>query len=116
MKLNQVLGDGEAESESHVFSRIGTVVLKEAVKDMRQKCGIDPNSRVVKADLDSTVDSCSMDSNSAFSRRELHGIGQEIPEDLLHALSVRSHNADVRGNSADQLHSLDLRRRLNGFQ
>ena len=74
--------------EPAVPPRGGGVGLAEAVEDVGEELGLDADAGVDDADLDVRVDPLQEDLDLAALGRELDGVGEEVPDDLLEAGGV----------------------------
>src|SRR5690242_8169266 len=96
---------------------------------MRQKLRIDALSRVPNSDLSKRVRAFQRNIDTAVRRRELNGIGQQVPHDLLQSSRItgdlgnglqsaaqlnafclrgRTHDIDCIENHTDKIQRLDL--------
>jgi hypothetical protein len=90
--------------------------LAKAVKNVRQKVGLDSLPSIAYRDFDMRVHSLDDDVNSAMLRGKFERVCEEIPENLLEPISVSEHDPtdariggckpDVLGNSG-RPHRLD---------
>src|SRR5579872_2046499 len=96
MQLDQRLDDREAQSQSAITARDRRITLPKAVEHEGQKLGLDTNAGVLDDDLDVRVHTLQNHLDSAARRRELHGVGEEIPQYLLQAVGVATNPADAR--------------------
>src|ERR1044071_239561 len=88
MQFGEVLGNGEPEPEAAVVTRERRVRLAEAFKYVWQEVGRDTSTRVADGDFDVRVDACQAQLHLAALRRELNGVRQEIPDELLQAVGI----------------------------
>ena len=72
------------------------VGLAEAVEDVRQEFGLDAHAGVDDADLDVRVDPLQQHLHLAALGRELHGVGEQVPDDLLEPCGVAGDGARER--------------------
>ena len=75
--------DGQPEAQSSIAAGDRAVRLMKAIEDVRQ--GIWPDARAIVGDrdFDLTLGAAKRDRNVAALRRELDGIGEQIPDHLL---------------------------------
>ena len=81
--FNDLMGDREAEAEPTMPPGRRAVGLPEAVEHMRKKIRPDPFACIADDDFDVIGSPCDRDINAAIFRRELDGVAQEVPDDLL---------------------------------
>ena len=81
--LDQILDDCQAEAQPAVVTRRRCVTLAEALEDVRQDVGGNALTRVAHVDLHVAVDLAQHDLDAAAARRELDGVAQQVPDDLL---------------------------------
>jgi hypothetical protein len=79
--LGEVLDDGEPQAQAVVPSRRAAVGLAEAVEDVGEELGLDAHAGVDDADLQMRIDPLEEHLHLAALRRELDGIGEQIPDD-----------------------------------
>ena len=121
--------DGQADPEAPVPSRGARVGLPEVLEHVGKKLRRDALAAVGDDHLEIGLHAVQVDANRPSLRSELHGIGEQIPDDLLEPVAVASHQGagavDVRSDRQalgihggthaldDQLHDVaevDLRR------
>jgi hypothetical protein len=71
-----------------VLARDSAVGLPEALEDVGQKFGADPCARVGDGDLGAVARAREPHLDRALARRELDGVREEVPEDLLETVGV----------------------------
>lgn len=88
MKLNQVAHDRQAQAQAAVLARDRRILLAETVEHVRQEPGLDADAAV--GDLDHGVLARAREPHPdrAARRRELDGVGQQVPHTLLQAARV----------------------------
>jgi hypothetical protein len=96
MQLHELLGQGQAEPRALLLAGVLTPHLAELLEDRRLILGRDPDSGVADGDGDHAIGRRDGEADSAPLRGELHGIGQEVQQDLLHLPLVRDNVADLR--------------------
>src|SRR6266478_1314054 len=107
VQLDDVAHDGQAEPEAPVGTGRRAVRLLEALEDARQELRPDALARVAHGDLDVRVEPFEHHLDAPALRRELDGIGEEIPRDLLQPLGVACDRTSFRVE--DRLHPDVLR-------
>src|SRR5262249_36311935 len=96
VELHQASGEGEAEAGALTLARVVGTHLTELLEHCGLILGGDADARICHGDLDhSPVEDRGQGDGASF-RRELHGIGQEVEEHLLHLALVGHHLADAR--------------------
>ncbi len=113
VQLNQMFADRQSESQSRVLPRDGRVGLAEAVEDKRQKGLIDAHAVVADADFGMLLDVLDLDLDSAALRRELHGVGQQIPDYLAQPVWIAIGKARRGGRDFHDRNALRVCRRLH---
>ena len=88
MHLDQMLHDREPETEPAVTAPRAPVLLPESIEYERQNVGRDSLALVGHRDLDHTVDPGYPYFDGCPLLRELHGIAEQIEDDLLEALRI----------------------------
>ena len=93
-------GDRESESRTAVRARVAAVSLHERLKDPLEKPRRDPDPRVPHGDvrprsarcrlvfLGGLLEVAAVHADATRRGRELHGVREEVDEDLLHAVLV----------------------------
>ncbi len=79
--------------------------MRETLEDVRQEFRRDAFARVADADLDVRVDARQHELHAPALRRELHGVGDEIPDDLLQPIRVAVHGHTERLDDGLQAHA-----------
>src|SRR5262249_61362705 len=77
--------------------------LAESVEDKGEKLRLDPRAGVAHRDRNVRALAFKTDSDLPSSRRELDGVGQEVPDDLLQAVGRSWHRASRPAAPTDQL-------------
>src|SRR5215510_2007735 len=90
MQLDQVFDESKAEAEAAVPSGARRVGLSEAVKDVRQEISADAFARVGHGDANVRIHALQARFDAASLRRELDGVGEQVPDHLLQAGGVTS--------------------------
>ena len=88
--------DRQPESESAVLPRRRPVGLAERLEDVREEFARDSAARVGDRDLDTRRRATHTHVNRAVVRRELDGVGQQVPHDLLQPRGVTLNRGDRR--------------------
>src|SRR6266852_1924783 len=94
MQLHELPDEGEAQAETAERARIRAVPLAEAVKHVGKKCRLDAHAGVRDGDLRCSTRLHQPNLHAAPLGRELQGIGQQVPQDLLQASRVAQNRAD----------------------
>ena len=112
MQLDEPSHDREPEPGAPVPAAQGRLHLIEGVPDPRELIARDPDSRVLHGDPHLVLVAPRRDRDAAAVGRELHGVGQEVHEDLLQPLRIgvdggrvgpdRVHDVDVLGLRRDR--------------
>src|SRR5262245_35353877 len=105
--------DGESQSQSTLMTVRPTVLLPEALEDVRQKLRLDPLPVVGDGDLDVRIGALKSDLHAPAIRREFDRIGKQVPYDLLQTLRVTRHRVRRRVEQRAQVDPLRLRRRAD---
>src|SRR5919204_10165 len=85
--------------------RAPAVALAEAVEDVGEEVGVDAGARVRDRHLGLAVRARESHAHAPARGRELDGVREEVPEDLLQALGVAR---DLRGRVVEARLNLDL--------
>jgi hypothetical protein len=88
MVLDQVLYDRKSQSKAGSAPRPGGILLPEAVEDVGEELGLDPDASVGHRDLDVRVHALQQDLDPAIPPGELDCVGQEVPHHLLQPVRV----------------------------
>ena len=88
VKFDQLLHDGKPEAQAAMPAGRGGIRLAEAVKDVGQEFGLDAFAGVGDADFQVGIDPLAAAPGPARPGRELDGVGEQIPEDLLEAIGI----------------------------
>lgn len=84
MHVDHALRNGEAEPQPAIFRSDGAAPLLEGVEDPRLHVCFDPDAGVGEIDHDAMLSVVAgSDAQLATRRRELHGVLNDVPEDLL---------------------------------
>src|ERR1700759_4981548 len=75
--------NGQPQPQPAVFPCGAAVGLTETVKDIRQKLSIDTGPGVADRDFKVRFDALKLHLYLSASGRELDGVGEQIPDDLL---------------------------------
>src|ERR1044072_7275371 len=116
VQLDEVADDGEPEPEAAVDARRGLVALAEAVEEVRYKRRSYPGARVLHGDARVRALAPDVCAHLAADGRELDGVREEIPEDLLQTPRVAHDGADARLELGAQGDVLGRRRVAHGVQ
>src|SRR5438067_753978 len=127
--LDQVAHDRQPEPQPPVRARARAVGLPEALEDVRQEVGRNPDARVTHADHGVMRVAREPDGDAPAARRELDGVGDEVPDDLLQPVAIAAHGTDAVvelalegdllrvGRRTDRVDgALDGRRQVDGRQ
>src|SRR5205085_1134601 len=94
VELDDVLHDGQAESEAAVRARRAAVALTEALEDQRKELAADALAGVGDGDAHGVaLRLIGANGDRAARRRELHRVGKKVPDYLLQALGVAGGDA-----------------------
>src|SRR5262245_7190262 len=85
---DEIVDDRQPQPETTVPARGRTVRLAKSVEDVRKKGGIDADPAIGDRNADAPINLLSADRDSSVIRRELDGVRQQIPQDLLQARRV----------------------------
>ncbi len=105
----------QPQAETAVRSGAGGIGLSEAIKDIGKKIGGDPHPGVGDPDVNVEVGSLHLNGNAPLFRRELDGIRQKIPDDLLKPIGIGQDGDRRIGESERDRNPLGVGRRLNGL-
>ena len=94
-----------------MLPRHAAVGLAEALEDMRQEFGGQPDARVADRDFDARVDPLEAQLNLPVLRRELHRVGEQVPDDLPQPIGIAGDRAHVRIDHRVNLDPLGVRGR-----
>src|SRR3990172_1345626 len=106
VQLDELSRDGKPHAQTPGGPRARRVPLSEAFEDEGKELGVDAETGVDNCDLDGGIDGLDVHPNPAMLRRELDGVGEEVPDYLLHSLWI-SHYLATRG-VLDELESYVL--------
>jgi hypothetical protein len=93
VQLHELLGQRQAESRALLLASVLAPHLAELLEDGRLVLGRDADPRVADGDRDGAVGRRGGEADPATLRGELHRVGKEVQQDLLHLPLVRH---DVR--------------------
>ncbi len=96
---DDVLRDREADAETLRTCRRGFELTK-TFEDEREKSRGNSGSVVLDDPLQVGLDATDRDLHVTAVRRELHGVREEIPHDLLQAMSIAAHPRSRQGSGA----------------
>ncbi len=96
MQIDEVMHERQADTETAVRPRAAAVRLPEALEDVRQRSGWNALPRVAHHDLDVEVAAAELELHHAAGGRELHGVLQQVADDLAQPLGIRHHDGEVR--------------------
>ena len=115
MQVHEVADDGESQAESGVSARCAGAGLAEWFEHVGQKPRGDTLAGVADPNLELAVGPCRPQRNGAAWPCVLHGVGQQVPDDLLQSRRVPDHRAGIRREPAFNHHALRLRTRTQTF-
>ena len=115
MHLDQVAHDGESEAQASLHARAGAVRLAEAIEHVGQEIECDSHAGIGDHDLDMAVPPLQADGHLSLARRELDGVGEQVPHHLLQAIRVAVEVARLVAQVEDDLELLRFRRRADGI-
>src|SRR6266481_4663859 len=96
VQLDDVSHDGEPEPEAAVSAADRCLALSEAVEDERKELVANALARVADRDPRHRVAALEPDVDAAARRRELDGVGEEVPDHLLQATGIGRHGTEGR--------------------
>lgn len=111
MQFDELPNNCEPNSKSTVPPRCRCVALPKWVERLRQEVGIDTNAGIRHSDQHVITLYFQRHGHATSIGRELDGIHQQIPENLLQPSRVCTNAADVNRNIRAELNSLRKRRR-----
>ena len=91
VQFHELLGQGQAESRALLGTGVVPADLSELLEDGRLVLGRDSDPRVGDGDGEHAFGRPRGEANPAALRGELHGVGQEVQQDLLHLPLVGDH-------------------------
>src|SRR5262249_31694139 len=112
--FNEGLGDGEPHTQTAESSRTRRIGLSKTLEDVREKIRINPLTRIGDLHEDMAVRSFEADTNLSSCRGELHGIRQQIPNDLVKAMPVNPDGTKVLFQIPSHLQAFGCGRRKDG--
>src|SRR5262249_57806788 len=87
-KLGKMADERQPDAEPALGARAAAVALSEPVEDERKQLPIDADAGVADHDLQVRVDAPKRDLDPASLRRELDGVHEEVPDDLLDPVRI----------------------------
>src|SRR6185369_13525182 len=105
--------DREAKSETAKTARRRTISLQEAIEDARQKFLLDALARVLHRHARVRAVLLNSHTDLAGVRSELHGVGQQVPDDLLQARGVGGNRTQTWFSKVVDRNALRVSRRTN---
>ena len=115
MQLDDVSHDGEAEPEPAVSAADRRLALSESVEDERKELAANALARVADRDPRHRVAALEPDIDAAARRRELDGVGEEVPDHLLQAAVIGRHGSEGRIQTRLQPNAFGIGGRLHRF-
>ena len=115
VQLDDVSHDGEAEPEPAVSAADRRLALSESVEDERKELAANALARVADRDPRHRVAALEPDIDAAARRRELDGVGEEVPDHLLQAAVIGRHGAEGRIQTRLQPNAFGIGGRLHRF-
>ena len=88
MKCHKLSHNIEAKAETPVIPGRCRIGLAKTIKDKRQELRIDADTGVLHRDLNLRIRSFQLDAYGSSLGSKLHGIAQEVPDDLLQTLRI----------------------------
>ena len=85
MRFDELFDDRQSQAEAVVHPRRRGVGLAERLEDRRQEVARDARTRVGDDNLARVAAAADADVDGAALRRELDGVGQQVPQHLLQA-------------------------------
>src|SRR4029453_1550938 len=83
MQFNEVFDNRQSEAEAAESSRDGPVCLLKSIEDLRKEMRFDSHTGSGRGDPGARICSPQRYRDPAALRRELDGIGEQVPHDLL---------------------------------
>src|SRR5439155_10582192 len=99
VEFDDVPHDGEPESEA-MSTADRRLLLPEAVEHEGEEVRSNPLASIAHRDSRQRVGPLQPDVHPAPRWRELEGIGQEVPDDLLESIGIGRDRAEVAGSSS----------------
>ena len=115
MQLHQVLDDGQPEAQTTEAALRTRVLLPKPVEHVRQELRRDAGAGVVNHDRRLGAGALQPQLHAARLRRELDGVRQQVPDDLLQAIGVARDGADALVDDRVDADLLRVGRRRHGF-
>src|SRR5687767_13034256 len=91
VQLHQVTHNRQTQTETAMYPRRAALELAEPVEDEGEKSRLDPLAGVAHGEPDVRAFAFETDRDLSFRRRELDGVGQQVPNDLLQTVRVSQH-------------------------
>ena len=88
VELDEVTPDRQAQPEPAVRARRAAIALPEPLEYMRKECRRDAVARIGDIDANFASFRGHRDLHAPATRREFHGVRQQVPEDLLQAIVI----------------------------
>ena len=110
MQLAQVTHDRQSQAETFVLSGNRAVSLSKVVEDMRQKLRTDALTIVGDDDFKLRTRASHLNFNVSVNGRELYGIREQVPNDLLQTVGVSQNRFRLAFEYGCQLDLLRIRR------
>src|SRR4030095_8635406 len=95
VKLGEMADERQPDAEPALGARAAAVALPEPVEDERQELPIDADAAVADHDLQVRVDALKGDLDPASLRRELDGVHQEVPDNLLDPVRIAAERSRI---------------------
>ena len=112
--LDDVTHDRQAQAEASGLARHAALGLAEPIEHKRQEVVADPDAGVADHDFDVRIDPLEPELDATALRRELHRIGQQVPDDLLQPIGIAGHGPDPGIDDGLETHALRIGGRLGG--
>src|SRR5690349_9178582 len=90
------MNDGKTKSETAMYPRRTRIRLTKAIENVRQKLFTDAHARITDNNLDMRIDALELHLDLPAFGRELHGVAQEVPDDLLQTIGVPGDRTSLR--------------------
>src|SRR5690242_18150197 len=102
MQSHELLYDGEPETKATVLPGKGRVRLAEAIKNVRQKCRFNTQSRILYRKFQARCDALDCNVDVTASGSEFDGVGQKVPRYLLKSVIITEDRASGGINQFSQ--------------
>ncbi len=96
MLFHQVLDDGQPQAQAAMSAGGGSVALAEAFEHVGQEFGADAHAVVADGNFELAVRLAQAHRHGAVPFRELEGVAEQVPDDLLQPVGVGRHDAGLR--------------------